>query len=54
MIKIGFKRHEFDNCVYEKHSSADSFIYLLLYVNDMLIACPNMHDIEGFKKPTQI
>ena len=36
VVKAGFKRSAFDNCVYVKSSKAT--VFLLLYVDDMLIA----------------
>ena len=33
-----FKRSGFDSCVYFKRCNDESFLYLLLYVDDMLIA----------------
>ncbi|KAG8473150.1 hypothetical protein CXB51_035082 [Gossypium anomalum] len=37
MTSQNFKRSSFDNCVYFKKNSDGSFVYLLLYVDDMLI-----------------
>ena len=41
MIKARYNRCEYDSCVYFKQS--DDPIYLLLYVDDMLIATRNKH-----------
>ncbi|KAG8481032.1 hypothetical protein CXB51_025772 [Gossypium anomalum] len=38
MTSHDFKRSSFDSCVYFKKNSDGSFVYLLLYVDDMLIA----------------
>ncbi|KAG8497429.1 hypothetical protein CXB51_008736 [Gossypium anomalum] len=38
MTSHNFKRSSFDSCVYFKKNSDGSFVYLLLYVDDMLIA----------------
>ncbi|KAG8482771.1 hypothetical protein CXB51_024179 [Gossypium anomalum] len=38
MTSHDFKRSTFDSCVYFKKNSDSSFVYLLLYVDDMLIA----------------
>jgi hypothetical protein len=38
MIKIGYRRCEYDCCVYVRSLDDGSFIFLLLYVDDMLIA----------------
>ncbi|KAE8692022.1 hypothetical protein F3Y22_tig00110863pilonHSYRG00024 [Hibiscus syriacus] len=47
MIKIGYNRCEYDCCVYVKSLDDGSFIFLLLYVDDMLIAAKNMDDVIG-------
>ncbi|KAG8480615.1 hypothetical protein CXB51_024767 [Gossypium anomalum] len=38
MTSHDFKRSSFDSCVYFKKNNDGSFVYLLLYVDDMLIA----------------
>ncbi|KAL0426860.1 UNVERIFIED_CONTAM: Retrovirus-related Pol polyprotein from transposon TNT 1-94 [Sesamum latifolium] len=45
---IGYKRCEYDCCVYVKSLDDGSFI-VLLYVDDMLIAAKNMHDVLALK-----
>ena len=49
MIQIGYRRCEYDCCVYVKSLDDGSFIFLLLYVDDMLIAAKNMHDVIALK-----
>ncbi|RVW67999.1 Retrovirus-related Pol polyprotein from transposon TNT 1-94 [Vitis vinifera] len=50
MIKIGYKRCEYDCCVYVKSLDDDSsFIFLLLYVDDMLIATKSMVEVNKLK-----
>lgn len=49
MLDIGFTRSEYDHCVYIKHTSG-IYIYLLLYVDDMLVACKDMGVIDDLKK----
>ena len=44
-----FKRKSFDNCVYLKNSHDGSFIYLLIYVDDMLIAAKHKEEIRKVK-----
>lgn len=39
MLAHEFTRSSYDSCVYYKELVSGSFIYLLLYVNDMLVAC---------------
>jgi len=48
MLSHGFKRSEFDSCVYIKFVNG-SPIYLLLYVDDMLIAAKSKKDIAALK-----
>lgn len=48
ITSIGFERSNFDACVYIKRCG-HSFMYLLLYVDDMLIAAKNMSDIDKLK-----
>jgi len=47
MIKAIYNRCEYDSCVYFKQS--DDPIYLLLYVNDMLIAAKNKTHVQKFR-----
>ena len=49
MIKIGYRRCEYDCCIYVRTLDDGSFIFLLLYVDDMLIAAKNMHDVIELK-----
>ncbi|RVX04508.1 Retrovirus-related Pol polyprotein from transposon TNT 1-94 [Vitis vinifera] len=49
MHRIGFKRCEVDHCCYVK-SFDNSYIILLLYVDDMLIAGSNIEKINNLKK----
>ncbi|KAL0328141.1 UNVERIFIED_CONTAM: Retrovirus-related Pol polyprotein from transposon TNT 1-94 [Sesamum calycinum] len=49
MLQIGYKQCEYDCCVYVKSPDDSSFIFLLLYVYDMLIAAKNMHDVLTLK-----
>jgi len=50
MVSINFSRSYYDSCVYFKELSSREFIYLLLYVNDMLIATSNMEEIVRLKE----
>ncbi|GMI71564.1 cysteine-rich RLK (RECEPTOR-like protein kinase) 8 [Hibiscus trionum] len=49
MIQIGYKRCEYDCCVYVKSLNDGSFIFLLQYVDDMFLAAKYMHDVVGLK-----
>lgn len=49
MISCGFKRSSYDNCVYFKEYNKGNFVYLLLYVDDMLVACKDKKQIDATK-----
>jgi len=49
MIQIGYKSCEYDCGVYVKSLDDSSFIFLLLYVDDMLIVAKNLDDVVGLK-----
>ena len=48
VLQIGFKRSDYDACVYCKRSQT-SFAYLLLYVDDMLLAAKSLEEIKKIK-----
>lgn len=48
MVEHRYNRSNYDNCVYCKRLSNGSFIYLLLYVDDMLIVSKSMVEINKF------
>ncbi|KAH9793265.1 hypothetical protein KPL71_004467 [Citrus sinensis] len=49
MLSHGYLRFSFDCCVYYKLISSSLYIYLLLYVDDMLVACKSREEIEALK-----
>ncbi|KAH9684683.1 DNA (cytosine-5)-methyltransferase [Citrus sinensis] len=49
VVKYSSIRSKFDNCVYYKLLSSGGGIYLLLYVDDMLIACNKKEEIKKLK-----
>lgn len=49
MTSHGFKRIRYDNCVYLKEYLKGEFVYLLLYVDDMLVACKFKDEIAATK-----
>ncbi|KAH9654968.1 hypothetical protein KPL70_022170 [Citrus sinensis] len=49
MIAHGYLRSQYDSCVYCKFLPSGDGIYLLLYVDDMLIACKHREEIEKLK-----
>jgi hypothetical protein len=50
MTEQGYSRCHSDHCVYFKRLENGSYIILLLYVDDMLVAGSNMQDINVLKK----
>ena len=50
MIKHGFNKSEFDLCVYYKKLKEDEYIYLLLYVDNMLLVSKEVTEINKVKK----
>ncbi|KAH9779667.1 hypothetical protein KPL71_007786 [Citrus sinensis] len=50
MLENSFQRCPFNCCVYHKDVGDDREIYLLLYVDDMLIACKHMDQINKLKQ----
>nr|GEY06995.1 retrotransposon protein, putative, Ty1-copia subclass [Tanacetum cinerariifolium] len=49
MMELKYTRSKYDHCVYLKKLQDGSFIYLLLYVDDMLIASQSLDEIEKLK-----
>ncbi|CAA7062683.1 unnamed protein product [Microthlaspi erraticum] len=50
MSEIGFVRSNYDSCAYVKSLSDGSLMYLLIYVDDMLVAAKNKEAILQLKK----
>lgn len=49
ITSCGFSRSKMDHCVYMKHLENKHPIYLLLYVDDMLLASKDKHKIKELK-----
>ncbi|CAL8992131.1 unnamed protein product, partial [Prunus brigantina] len=49
MIGHKYTRSHYDHCVYFRKLQDGTFIYLLLYVDDMLVACKSKVEIERLK-----
>ena len=47
MLKVGYNRSSYDCCVDHNKLIDGSFIYLVFYVDDMLIAARNKSDVQG-------
>ena len=50
MSEQGYTRCHFDHCVYLKRKNDGSYIILLLYVDDMIVAGSNMQEINVLKR----
>ena len=50
MTEKGYSRCHFDHFVYFKRLNNERYIILLLYVDDMLVAGSNIHDINVLKR----
>jgi hypothetical protein len=49
MIKIDYRKCEYDCCVYVRSLDDGSFIFLLLYVDDMFIAAKSIVEVNKLK-----
>lgn len=49
MLSSNFIRSKHDHCVYFKREKSCTYVFLLLYVDDMLIACQDMGEIQKVK-----
>ncbi|CAM8885712.1 unnamed protein product [Rhodiola kirilowii] len=49
MIELGYNRSPYDCCVYHNKLGDGSMIYLVLYVDDMLVAAKSKSDIQKLK-----
>ena len=49
MIKHHFIKCSYDNCIYLKEVSSCCFVYLLIYVDDIVIACNSSIEIQKLK-----
>ncbi|GJT62118.1 retrovirus-related pol polyprotein from transposon TNT 1-94 [Tanacetum coccineum] len=49
MMESKYTRSKYDHCIYLKKLQDGSFVYLLLYVDDMLIASQSLDEIEKLK-----
>ena len=50
MLSIGFRRSSFDCCFYYRQLDSGLFIYLLIYVDDMLISTVDIREVDKLKQ----
>lgn len=50
IVSHGFMRSEYEICVYFKEYKENSFVYLLLYVDDILLVSKSKAQVDGLKK----
>ena len=48
-MDLGFSRSQYDSCVFVKRQEGKEPVYLLLYVDDMLLAGADMHELKVVK-----
>jgi reverse transcriptase-like protein len=49
MMAHDFSRSLYDSCVYMRSTNAGPLVYLVLYVDDMLVACKSFLEVEVLK-----
>ncbi|GKF49096.1 retrovirus-related pol polyprotein from transposon TNT 1-94 [Tanacetum coccineum] len=49
ILSNGFKRSSYDSYIYYRSYAPDKYIYLLLYVDDMMITCKSKAEIGSTK-----
>ena len=49
MEKMGFEKSKYDSCIYFKDRGKASVVYLLLYVDDILISGPDKKELQSVK-----
>lgn len=54
MLSLNYSRSQYDSCVYFKRPENGKPIYLLLYVDDMLIASQSKSEVEQLKSDLKI
>ena len=48
LTKMGFVQSKNDCCMYTKSRDGSEPMYILIYVDDMIVACKNVHEISKF------
>jgi len=49
MIEHGYSKSKYDSCVYHRKFNNGSFVYLLLYADNILIAAKNTSEVDKLK-----
>lgn len=50
MADIGFEKSAYDNCLYIRNKDGKKSAYLVLYVDDMLVAVEDLQEVEQIKR----
>lgn len=50
VLKLGFQRSNYDTCFYCKDKGGKNSLYLVFYVDDMLLAICDKFEIEDIKQ----
>lgn len=50
MVKLSYKRSSYDYCVYMSKVGDDSYIYMMLCVDDIMIVGKKMCDVQKLKE----
>lgn len=47
VTRVGFRRTDFDSCVYLRNTGSYETVYLLLYVDDVLVASRSKVEVSS-------
>jgi hypothetical protein len=50
LLRLGFSRCRFDSCVYVLKRKKQCILYILIYVDDILLASSSKEEIKFFKE----
>lgn len=53
LLKLGFQQSESDSCLFMKRLASGKWIYLLIYVDDMIVVCEDSEQITHLEKELQ-
>lgn len=53
LLEMGFRQSESDACLFMKQLSSGDWVYLLIYVDDMIVACRDKHQLDRLEQELQ-